>query len=106
MNVFRQYWECSGANTTSEPSEEVCGLCSFSSSLLPSSSLSFFFFLQPQFPKVCLVAGSVGARLAVVLAEAETECTFASVTAGSEATREVPLRMIAAVVEVWLPAEV
>ena len=26
MSVCRQYWECSGANTTSEPSEEVCGL--------------------------------------------------------------------------------
>ena len=29
MNVCRQYWECSVANTTSEPSEEVCGLCRY-----------------------------------------------------------------------------
>ena len=106
MNVCRQYWECSGANTTSEPSEEVCGLCSFSSSLLPSSSLLFFFFLQPHLSEVCLVAGSVGAHLAVVLAEAETERSPASVSTGSEAAGKVPLGVVSAIVEHRLLAEV
>ena len=104
--VCRQYWECSGANTTSEPSEEVCGLCSFSSSLLPSSSLLFFFFLQPHLSEVCLVAVKVWVHLAMILPKAETRCTFASVSAGSEAAGEMPLGVVSAIVEHLLLTEV
>ena len=44
--------------------------------------------------------------MTVVLAEAETEATLASVSAGGEAKGEMPLRVIATVVEIRLLAEV
>ena len=42
----------------------------------------------------------------MILAEAEAEATLASVSTGCEAAREMPLRVIAAVVEIRLLAEV
>ena len=42
----------------------------------------------------------------MILAEAETEATLASVSTGGEAKREMPLRVIATVVEIRLLAEV
>ena len=42
----------------------------------------------------------------MILAEAETEATLASVSTGCEAAREMPLGVIAAVVEIRLLAEV
>ena len=44
--------------------------------------------------------------MGVILSEAETKCSLASVSAWSEATGEMPLRVIAAVVEIRLLAEV
>ena len=44
--------------------------------------------------------------MTVVMAETETEATLASVSTGGEATREMPLRVITAVVEIRLLAEV
>ena len=44
--------------------------------------------------------------MGMILAEAETEATLASVSTGCEAAREMPLRVIAAVVEIRLLAEV
>ena len=44
--------------------------------------------------------------MGVILSEAETKCSLASVSAWSEATGEMPLRVIAAVIEHWLLAKV
>ena len=44
--------------------------------------------------------------MTVVLAKAETKSTLASVSTGGEATREMPLGAVAAVVEIRLFAEV
>ena len=44
--------------------------------------------------------------MTVVLAKAETKSTLASVSTGCEAKGEMPLRVIAAVVEIRLLAEV
>ena len=55
---------------------------------------------------MCLVAGSVWAHLAMILPKAETKCTFASVSAGSEAAREMPLGVVSAIVEHLLLTEV
>ena len=42
----------------------------------------------------------------MILPKAETKCTFASVSAGSKAAREMPLGVVSTIVEHWLLAEV
>ena len=89
--------------------EEVCGLCSFfssSSSLISSSSHLFFFFFYPHSSELCLVGGKVWTHLTMVFSEAETKSTLASVSTGGEAAGKVPLRVIAAIVEIRLLAKV
>ena len=74
--------------------------------LFSSSSLPFLLFLQPHFSEVCLVAVKVWAHLAMILPKAETKCTFAPVSTGCEPAREMPLRVISAIVEHRFLAEV
>ena len=100
------------AKMESTPTERIkgrrwlCSLFSSSSYLISSSPLLLFLFFQPHPSELCLIGGKVWTHLTVVLAEAETEATLASVSTGCEAAREMPLRVITTVVEIRLLAEV
>ena len=105
--VNRQDWDCYVANTSSDTEWKKSVVCAvFFSSSLFSSSFSFFFFFQSHSSEVFLVAGSVWAHLAMILPQTEAEATLASVSTGIEATGEMPLGVVTAVVKHWLLTEV